>query len=231
MSGSCSFLGGDKNEFALEVVFRPDPDGGKAATSEESASWGSFALWVGGKNLCEHIEDEDVVAHVHWYLLPLLEWFAEKWDYLFHEQRLPNANKGPDSQSSLQRTQVPPAVLEENRACEWECRQYDWWERHCLLACREGGLFPDVFFRRWEDRIEISWGRAVLPGSPESYRFTNDEGFVRLLPENVAVPAYDVLSKAAAHLKSQMPDSERFHLLFDAVQHIKKVPKESDSTE
>jgi len=44
-----------------------------------------------------------------------------------------------------------------------------WWLRHSLLACRKVVLFPDVMFRRWRDRLEISWGQRRLAGHPTTF--------------------------------------------------------------
>ena len=39
-----------------------------------------------------------------------------------------------------------------------EIAWHDWWQRHNLLACRDGGLFPALYIRRVQDAIEFSWG-------------------------------------------------------------------------
>jgi hypothetical protein len=67
---------GDTDQFGLRISFHADPDRGRAATLEESLSWGSFQLWVEGQNLCAHREEGEYIESVHWYLLPLLTWLA-----------------------------------------------------------------------------------------------------------------------------------------------------------
>lgn len=70
----------------------PDPDSGIGADPEDTASWGSFQLWVDGQNLCAHVDQGEQLQSAHWYLLPLLEWLTENWDALLHEEKLPNRN-------------------------------------------------------------------------------------------------------------------------------------------
>ena len=45
------------------------------------------------ENLCAHREDGEQVDSVHWYLLPLIEWFADNWNPLLHEERLPRTEQ------------------------------------------------------------------------------------------------------------------------------------------
>ena len=95
MSTRWERLAGDTGEFALKLAFARDPDDGRAADPDVSLSWGSFQLWVEGRNLCAHNEGGERSESVHWYLLPLMEWFASHWNPLLHEERLPASNEGP----------------------------------------------------------------------------------------------------------------------------------------
>ena len=67
-----------------------------------------------------------------------------------------------------------------NRQLDEFEQQYDWRERHTLRAAAQGGVFPDVRFRRFRDQIEISWTAGPLLGAddvqfmspPRAQRFT-----------------------------------------------------------
>ena len=204
-------LAGDTGRFAFKVAFAPDPDRGRGANADVARSWGSFQVWVEGMNLCAHIEDGERVESVHWYLLPLMEWFARTWDPLLHEGRLPVENAADTAWGSLCATRFPPPAVEtaEARVRDWEASWQSWWNRHALRAAREGGMFPDVVMRRCRDLIELSWGpipnedrfcRFVATASPSSCRFS---------PLEVATPLYEVLVGAARYLLSLDPESER----------------------
>jgi len=184
---------GDMNHFGFRLAFHHDPDHGEGATEEESLSWGSFELWTDGRNLCAHLEAGEPMEAVHWYLLPLLNWFTTNWDALLHEERLPGKNAANDAWSSLQATASPPPSYDEDRRERWEEEWQSWWQRHALQSCRSGGLFPDVLIRRWRDLVEVSWGATSLAGMPDRFRFLTPHGFARVEPRKVAGPLYEVI--------------------------------------
>ena len=190
---------GRRDLFAVKVALLPDPDAGRAATREHAASWGSLEIWVNGHNLCAHIELGEPIDSVHWYLLPFLQWLASNWDFLLHEERLPK-NAGPTAWTSMRRTNEAPPTLPADEAERWEMRWHQWWGRHCLVACREGGLLPNLFIRRWRDAIEFSWGVHCLAGAPEHFRFDAFPGCGRLAPDEVAYVLFGVLDRASRHL-------------------------------
>ena len=216
-------LAGDTGVFALKVAFASDPDEGRGIDPEVGASWGSFQIWVRGRNLCAHREEGEHLDSVHWYLLPLLEWFARNWDPLLHEERLPVRNAAGTAWESLHATRFPSAAVEddERKASEWASAWQAWWSRHALRAASEGGLFPDIVFRRLRDRIELSWRSVQTAGMPGHYRFTESErGSADLSPREVAGPLHDVLTDAARYLSSLMPDSERIRVLTESLEAL-----------
>lgn len=218
-------LAGDTDRFAFKVAFHGDPDRGVGATAEESFSWGAFQVWVQGQNLCAHMEQNEVVESAHWYLISLLEWLAGNWDALLHEERLPVRNEGSHSWESLYQTRFAPMLLDDSEAERWDAEWHTWWSRHNLQACRDGGLFPDLFLRRWWDKVEISWGDARIPGATKGLRFTAPAGVAVFEPLEVARALFDVLRDASAFLMYCMPGSERIARLWDAVEGI-RTPRE-----
>jgi len=210
MGTKWSQLIGDTSVFAVELSFSQDPDEGVAATVEESASWGSFQIWVQGMNLCAHHTDGEELNSVHWYLLPLIEWFADNWDALFHEERLPNRNAASIASVSLENSkEAPPGIALE----DWEENWYQWWHRHNLESARFGGVFPSIILRRWRDKTELSWG--LLEGSAKTtgLRFNEQSGAARLPSLAVTKSLYAVLTEAVNYLSSLCPQSERLRVL------------------
>jgi len=200
---------GDSSAFAIKVAFGRDPDRGRGATPDLAESWGSFQIWVDGRNLCFHDEEDETVDSVHWYLLPLFEWFVDQWDALFHEERLPRREcQGADGWTALMTNNAPTAALSEDDELDWLGDWQGWWQRHCLQAARHGGHFPGIVFRRWRHQVEISWGSAGLVGAPDHFRFTHAGGYSRLEPKKVAEPLHRVLGEAIEQLAEWCPDSE-----------------------
>lgn len=224
-------LAGDTSEFALRLAFAPDPDDGQAAEPEVSMSWGSFQLWVEGRNLCAHQEDGERTESVHWYLLPLMEWLAENWNPLLHEERLPARNEGDTAWVSLLATRFPPWAIEHDTqlASRWESAWQKWWHRHAIRAAGEGGLFPDVVLRRVRDRVEISWGRTRVEGMPDHFGFSESErGHSRLVPQRVAGPLHEVLVSASDYLTSLSPESRRFRRLRRQILAVKGAEEQRE---
>ena len=224
-------LTGDTGVFALKLAFASDPDEGQGIDPETGASWGNFQVWAEGRNLCAHREEGERIDSVHWYLLPLLEWFARNWDPLLHEERLPAKNAGDTAWESLHATGFPPPAIEDDarKASAWEGAGGAWRSRHALLTAREGGLFPDIVFRRLRDRVEMSWGPAEVAGMPAHYRFTESErGAALLPPQSVVEPLHDVLSQAGEYLLARTPESKRLKALNRKLRSLKAAGRSQD---
>jgi Zn-dependent peptidase ImmA (M78 family) len=220
-----SWTSGNPNEFAVTLSFAPDPDEGRGASRAMSATWGSFEIWVDGLNLCLHHEGAVTLPAVHWYLLPFLQWFVAHWDELLHEERLPNRNEGRDAWISLRATAQSPPALSMTDAEEWEEWQYQWWSRHALLACRDGGLFPDIVIRRMQDKVEFSWGSSAVAGIPQHCYFFANHGYARVDPQVVAKHLSFVLGSAIEHLRSELPDETAFTSLRADFQNLLDVDR------
>ena len=215
-------LAGDTSAFAIKIAFMDDPDRTHGESQDLSVSWGAFQIWVNGWNLCAHLEEGEQVESAHWYLLPLLEWFVHQWNPLLHEERLP-CKAADDAWTGLRDTRFPPPALNEAEESAWESSWHGWWSRHAIQAANEGGIFPDVIFRRFQDSIEVSWGDARGHGVPDHVSFDLRPGSARLDPERVAQPLYDVLEDAAAYLSSASPDSDRIADLKQAIRRLRHL--------
>ena len=216
---------GRRDRFAVKIAFLMDPDRGRAATREHSISWGAIEVWANGHNLCRHVEQGESIDAAHWYLLPILQWFASNWDFLLHEERLPVRNAARDAWISMLRTADPPPALADDATERWDVSWYNWWERHALQAAREGGLVPNLFIRRWRDLIEFSWGDRPIAGAPEGFKFDAIHGCARFAPADVAEVLYGILDDASHHLQSEMPESPAFSRLRRDVEGLRATDR------
>ena len=219
-------LAGDTSAFAIKLAFMDDPDEQQGASDDVSLSWGAFQIWVNGWNLCTHLEEGERVESAHWYLLPLLEWFVRQWNPLLHEERLP-CEAADEAWTGLRGTRFPPPALDEGQESDWESAWHGWWSRHAIQAAREGGVFPDVIFRRFQDSIEISWGDSRSQGVPNHVNFALRPGVVRFEPNSVAEPLYDALEGAAAYMASVAPHSSRVADLKLAIRRLRSRQQDS----
>ena len=214
---------GSTDIFAIRLSLIPDPDDGIAIDSDESASWGRLELWVNGQNLCSHVEQGELFQGVHWYMLSFLEWIADSWNPLLHEEKLPNRNIGDSAVESLTITRNPPALAAELDIVAWEQEWYEWNGRHALRAARNGGLFPNIVLRRLHDYIEISWDGELPAGSPPGFRFNLSQGSALLDPEEVAGPLYELARDAVGYLRQRIPSSARLESLECRIQELPNI--------
>ncbi|GHG29672.1 ImmA/IrrE family metallo-endopeptidase [Streptomyces zaomyceticus] len=219
---------GSTDAFAIRLAFIPDPDSGAGAEPDESESWGALQIWVDGQNLCAHTDQAETLQSAHWYLLSFLEWVANSWNPLLHEERLPNRNVGLSASMSLDATRLPPSLATDMEALAWEEEWYEWRERHSIRSARDGGLLPSVTFRRLRDSVEISWDDEPLAGSGDSFRFNATGGVAMLPPAAVAKPLFEVTSQAAEYLLGIRPESARLQKLSSVLSGLSDVTQEED---
>ena len=191
----------------FHCTFEADPDSGHRAHPDLSASWGSFELWVGDVNLCRHVAGSQVQHRTTWYLLPLLEWLVTNWDRFFHESRIPEGLIQDSSARASWLASEPYALLGERAA--WA---ESWWASHAFRASAQGGIFPDVFLRRYRDDLEVSWGSAAVSGAPDDLRFLAASGRSVSPVEHAAAQLHQSLGGTIEQLLALLPSSRISHL-------------------
>lgn len=201
---------GRRDRFCIELEFLDDPDPEFHDKRPEALTWGGLKIWISGTNVCEHWANETAVDGVYWYLFPFLHWTAHNWPYLLHEQRLPLSSEYDDAWTGLETSFEPSPLLTDIEAEIWESRWHAWWMRHSLWACRDGGLFPDLFIRRYLDQIEFSWSNALPAGTPENIESRIGHKAVRLNVGEVEGPLLYALEWSAEMLQEHHGDVDAF---------------------
>lgn len=213
---------GDTSAFAVRLAFLHDPDDDEHAAAGMAESWGALQIWVGGKNLCAHVDQGETLQYSHWYFLPLLDWLCANWDPLFHEGRPPAGKKAIRTSVDVSGMAAALTYLgpdDGERLLELE-RQYDWRRRHRLRSASYGGILPDVCLRRLRDQVEISWSAEPVAGA-EDVHFLAPEGTAYADPVAVAEPLYAVLESAVGWLVGQAPESAQCSELLRAVADLR----------
>jgi len=219
--GNWEMQAGDPAGFAFKLAFLPNPHGDDdRATPEERQSWGAFSVWAHGENLCAHVEQGEILDSAHWYMLPLIEWFVDNWDPLLHEERLPLSNAGLSAAESLSRTRRPPLSLKDVDDFAWLDTWSAWWGRHSIRSGREGGLFPDLYLRRYRDCLELSTGAEPILGMPDEFRFLAPNRTYRMDPPSAAEALFAVLSAAVGELRRRLPQSPRIEQLSARISNL-----------
>ena len=221
-------LFGETSTFAVKVAFHHDPDEGAAASPEMAASWGAFQIWVRDVNLCARVDEGETLQYCHWYLLPLLEWLTKNWDALLHEERHPTAVRTASTAAEIGSivSALSLGSSESGSALAAQEHCFAWQQRHALRTARDGGIFPDVYIRRFRNKAEVSWKANRLAGT-DDVRFTATEGVVRDDLTAVADPLHEMLESASEWLATQVPESLRCGSLVKSVAALRQ-PQRSD---
>jgi len=226
--GNWEMQAGDPTAFAFRLAFLPNPDGADdRADDDVRESWGSFTIWTHGENLCAHVEQGEVVDSAHWYMLPLMEWLADNWDPLLHEERLPLRNAGVSAAASLSQTRILPVSLKHVDDFAWLDTWSEWWARHSMRSAREGGLFPDLYLRRYRDTLEVSTGAEPLPGIPAECTFLAPNRAYYTNLRSAAEAMFQVMAAAVQELHRRLPQSERVQALAAKVAGLTSPAREA----
>ena len=203
---------GRSDELAAEIVLERDPDASGAPAIREDEGWGAFSLWVRGRNLTAHWErDGGFRDAVRWDLGSLLEWLAGRWDPLLHEQRLPLPVRAWTLAEAYADADEPPSGLGAAEQEAWDEARYATWERHCLLAARDGGPMPDVAWHRQGDMMQVSWSGEDAAGT--GVRYAEAAGFAVVPAEVAGRVLFEVLAGATEALCEAQPGSRRWQAL------------------
>jgi len=207
---------GDVESFACWLRFYPEPEAATEVERDLALSWGELSLWVHGRNLCAHWMHAESHEGIHWYLLSLLEWLADNWDPLLHEERMPYPDSGAGAATDALHAPVPVGASAE-QAIEWFSVQQRWIQRHGLYAAADGGLFPHVFLRRRRGQVEVSWHNGEPAFAPDDFVYSDRTGFETVSARIVAETLHHVLREATKHLRAVASKSVRVQELVVAV--------------
>src|SRR5262249_36936295 len=105
-----------------------------------------------------------------------------------------------------------------------------WWGRHCLRAGSEGGLFPDLYVRRYRDTLEVSTGTEPVLGVPAEYVFLTPRRVYHVDPAIVAETLFAVLDAAVRELQRRAPQSKRLAVLRSRLVGLSATSAERDTT-
>ena len=209
-------LEGDTGVFALRMAFASDPDDGRYIDPEVGLSWGSFQIWVEGRNLCAHLEEGERIDSVPLVSAPGSRVVHPPLESpCFTKNAFRSGPKAtldghPCTPLGFRRRQSKtmngglPSGRVHGRTGGFGMR---------FGPQEKAGLFPDVVIRRFRDSVEVSWGPVRSEGAPYRFDSTESAGFARLPPRAVAEPLHAMLSSASEYLSSLAGESRRIEAL------------------
>jgi Zn-dependent peptidase ImmA (M78 family) len=188
---------GQADKFEIVIGWAEDAEPLARRPLGHGWSMGHLELTVAGISLTASRVTNDRQSCVGWYLAPMLNWLATNWVSLLHEEDFAWTTKDAAPAAVACRRALDfwiGSKDEDGRNCYR--RTQAWYQRHGLRNAAAGGLFPDLFIRRFADDIELSWSGEPPLFAPEGLIFESGAGVSRLGVEDVAEPLWRVLQWA-----------------------------------
>ena len=86
----------------------------------------------------------------------IVDWFRENLEIIKTEEKFPFIVDG-NTALELYENASSFDSEDDEKFDSWHDKRYDWQASHNWFRCRENGFLIDLFFRRVEDKIELSW--------------------------------------------------------------------------
>ena len=179
---------GSRSRFHIQFQWLSDHEHNDRLPASHGWSMGRMKLTVANRNLMAHSVGDHRQDDLCWYFGPLFHWLAENWISLFHEEHFAWRERSYEaSATACEQAMAAPS----GQGSVEEAQQ--WYFRHAISAAAVGGLFPDIFLRRFSDDVEISWTGVSSPFAPDGFTFISDPGRIYLPVEDVALPLWSML--------------------------------------
>ena len=210
-------------EVAVRWTDDPDPPGRRPAG--HGWSMGQLRIIVAGENLTESVHQEQRQPHVGWHLSPVLHWLASHWGALLHEERFswPEQTSAPAA-PACRRALDSRVTASDPHGREIYRRTHAWYHRHGLRSAVLGGIFPDLFIRRWNDDVELSWTAEPPLFAPEGLTFVSRAAHIRIGVAELARPLWEML-RWAVERPPELLDAYRddHRLLSEKIDRIRRL--------
>lgn len=185
---------GNPERFQASLTWLPRDEPVERLPRQHGWSMGALTFTVAGENLMACRVRNQIQDSFIWYLGPLLHWIATNWINLLHEEHFPWPERSEDAAAMVCNRAISRFATIGKGAEELLETTEAWYHRHGLASAASGGLFRDIFLRRFADDVEISWTAAPPPYAPEDFTFEIASGLARLSISDVAEPLWEMLS-------------------------------------
>lgn len=188
---------GDPDQFEIAARWSKDAESRNRLPLAEGWSTGELRITVGRQVLTEHRFRGEPHDCLSWYLSPVIDWFVRNWTWLLHEENFAWLDKfgqpaAVATLSALEKTIVSP----DNTSRKAYQAIHAWWSRHALRAADASAIYPDIYFRRVADDIEISWLARQPEYAPDGFFLMLVPGYALLPVSAVAKPLWEFLEWA-----------------------------------
>lgn len=201
---------GSHETFEIEVGWSEERQSRKFLPEHGGWSTGVLKLTVRGHVLTRHKHAGKENDAIRWYLLPIFEWLARNWIDLFHEEKYswPENSASPAATATFMAMRGLIAMTDKESRAEYAKAQA-WWQRHALRAADSSALYPDVYFRRLGNDIEISWTARQPVHAPDGFGFALTPGIAILPVAEVVQPLWQALEWSVNNAPNTLEAADR----------------------
>lgn len=205
---------GIQDEFEIWVDYeyiqnKDDPDYLKSLVHVEHKMWGSIYFWVNKKNIFA-FKGYGPEATYTFNVKILVEYFCENLQFILIDDPFPKqtiAKYPAEMMDEVSLVELPDNDVHKYASVDWDnvdSELYDnideWNFKHGLIPNNDGSFFPEAYFRKIADKIEISWSNIepIDTAQGELY-FEYDKGAeyvdMRLFRDTVSQFCFDFLER------------------------------------
>ncbi len=188
---------GIPEQFEIAAKWSKDTEARDRLPLAEGWSTGELRITVGRQVLTEHRFRGELHDHLSWYLSPVIDWFVRDWTWLLHEESYAWLDKSGQAAAVATLSALDRAIASpDDKDREAYQAIHAWWSRHALRAADSSAVYPDIYFRRVADDIEISWLARQPEYAPNDFFLTLAPGYALLPVSAVAKPLWQFLEWA-----------------------------------
>lgn len=188
---------GIPEQFEIAAKWSTDTEPRDRLPLAEGWSTGELRITIGLQVLTEHRFRGELNHCLSWYLSPVIEWLVRNWTWLLHEESFAWQEKSGQPAAVATLSALDKAITSpDDKDREAYQTIHAWWSRHALRAADSSAVYPDIYFRRVADDIEISWLARQPEYAPDSFSLTLAPGYALLPVSAVAKPLWQFLEWA-----------------------------------
>lgn len=220
---------GEPGLFQIGLRWTNDSEARQYRPLNHGWSVGDLMIVVADQNLTSSERGKSKQRYVGWYLSPLFDWLASNWSSLFQEEDFSWSEKSAAPAAVACRRAIARWIAAEDELGKTSYKAAkSWFERHALRSCSEGGLFPDIFVRRFGDAVEISWTSAPPFMPPNGFKFACEPGVARLPVSQVAKPLWNAMQWFCANppLSLDIDDQRRWAEICEKIDNLRNISNE-----
>lgn len=222
---------GNPKRFEIAIAWSNTQEDRSKLPKNGGWSAGRLQITVNDYVLTQHRRLDESVDFIEWYLFPVFEWFIKNWKFIFHEEKFSWQENRQNTAAvtvfhAMKETIASDLQEERDRFNEIQ----NWWQRHALRAADSSALYPDIYFRRLNDEIEISWTERAPVYAPDGFGFSLKPGSANLSVLEVAEPIWSAISwslSEAGGFNLGFDDGNAISELLQSMESLKRLPVDS----